>query len=211
MRGRRVKINEDGDGEVDVNFWAQAAADQANGRREDDDGDEGFYYISPLHMPSKAYTHNLGGSGNVPFNTQFFQDDYDDGGGFGPSFDDDGDGPPQGVDGDEDLLTQNPKKRIRPETFNYAKRAKRVDVRKLKDNIWKGLDIVVPHKKDIADEERDEDEMVSLNLFLHTLMGTDTVKKGCRIGYPTYGSIGSAPIQPGDHRTSKDVPERQNG
>ena len=37
MRGRRVKINEDGDGEVDVNFWAQAAADQANGRRGDED------------------------------------------------------------------------------------------------------------------------------------------------------------------------------
>ncbi|EKM81927.1 hypothetical protein AGABI1DRAFT_105330 [Agaricus bisporus var. burnettii JB137-S8] len=139
MRGRRVKINEDGDGEVDVNFWAQAAADQANGRREDDDGDEG-------------------GSGNVPFNTQFFQDDYDDGGGFGPGFEDDGDGPPQDDD-DEYLLTQNPKKRVRPETFNYAKRAKRVDVRKLKDNIWKGLDIVVPHKKEIAGEGSDEDEM----------------------------------------------------
>lgn len=32
---------------------------------------------------------------------------------------------------------------MRPEFVNYAKRAKRVDVRKLKDNIWKGLDIVV--------------------------------------------------------------------
>jgi condensin complex subunit 2 len=41
MRGRKVKINEDGDGEVDVNFWAQAAADQANGRRGNEDGEEG--------------------------------------------------------------------------------------------------------------------------------------------------------------------------
>jgi condensin complex subunit 2 len=165
MRGRRVKINEDGDGEVDVNFWAQAAADQANGRREDDDGDEGLYHISFLHMLAKVHTFKLDGSGNIPFNTQFFQDDYDDGGGFGPGFDDDGDGPRQGVDEDEALLTLSPKKRLRPETFNYAKKAKRVDVRKLKDNIWKGLDIAVPHKKDTAGEERDEDDMVFLISF----------------------------------------------
>lgn len=169
MRGRRVKINEDGDGEVDVNFWAQAAADQANGRREDDDGDEGFYNALSFPLPSKAHACILGGSGNVPFNTQFFQDDYDDGGGFGPGFEDDGDGPPQDDD-DEDLLTQNPKKRVRPETFNYAKRAKRVDVRKLKDNIWKGLDIVVPHKKEIAGEGSDEDEMVFLNSVFRAIM-----------------------------------------
>ena len=35
--------------------------------------------------------------------------------------------------------------------MNYAKRAKRVDVRKLKDNIWKNLDIVVPQPTDDAD------------------------------------------------------------
>ncbi|KAJ3485576.1 hypothetical protein NLJ89_g11890 [Agrocybe chaxingu] len=38
MRGRRAKINENGDGEVDENFWAQAAADQAANR--DNDGDD---------------------------------------------------------------------------------------------------------------------------------------------------------------------------
>lgn len=38
--------------------------------------------------------------------------------------------------------------------MNYAKRAKRVDVRKLKENIWKGLDIVVP-KGEEQDEEDD--------------------------------------------------------
>jgi hypothetical protein len=43
---------------------------------------------------------------------------------------------------------------VRPEFVNYAKRAKRVDVRKLKENIWKGLDIVVP-------EPVDGDEMAS--------------------------------------------------
>nr|GAT42949.1 predicted protein [Mycena chlorophos] len=64
MRGRNVKYNEDGDGEVDQNYWVQAAADQAAGRQGDDDDDNG---------------------GGMPFsNTQFFHDDYDD----GPGFDD---------------------------------------------------------------------------------------------------------------------------
>lgn len=39
MRGQRVRFNENGD-EVDENFWAQAAADQAAGRNVDEDGDE---------------------------------------------------------------------------------------------------------------------------------------------------------------------------
>ena len=51
--------------------------------------------------------------------------------------------------GEQDLLaaTQGQTRRVRPEFVNYAKRAKRVDVRRLKENIWKGLDIVVPKKK----------------------------------------------------------------
>lgn len=40
MRGQRAPLNENGDGEVDENFWAQAAADQAAGRATSD-GDEG--------------------------------------------------------------------------------------------------------------------------------------------------------------------------
>jgi hypothetical protein len=40
MRGQRNPLNENGDGEVDENFWAQAAADQAAGRAAAD-GDEG--------------------------------------------------------------------------------------------------------------------------------------------------------------------------
>ncbi len=35
MRGYRARLNE-GDGEVDENFWAQAAADQAAGRNGED-------------------------------------------------------------------------------------------------------------------------------------------------------------------------------
>ncbi len=87
--------------------------------------------------------------------TQFFQDDFDD----GPGFDDGFDavlGLPEGQD-EEELLaaTQGQSRRVRPPTVNYAKRAKRVDVKRLKDNIWKGLDIVTPHAKK-------EDGMVSV-------------------------------------------------
>jgi hypothetical protein len=129
----------------------------------------------PLHLHARSphhFPHSLDNDGNIPFNTQFFQDDYDDGPGFdGPGFDDFGDALPQGPDDEEqDLLaqTQNQKRRVRPETVNYAKRAKRVDVRKLKDNIWKGLDIVVPKKKErrvneegqIVEDSDSDDEMV---------------------------------------------------
>lgn len=50
---------------------------------------------------------------------------------------------PEGAVGEEeDLLaaTQGQLKRVRPENVNYAKRAKRVDVKKLKDSIWKELE-----------------------------------------------------------------------
>jgi len=90
------------------------------------------------------------GGGAIPFNTQFFQDDDDFGGGFGGGFDDAYDGGEGGaaavVGEDEDLqaAAQGQVRRIRPEFVNYAKKVKRVDVRKLKENIWKELDIVVP-------------------------------------------------------------------
>lgn len=45
MRGQRARLN-DRDGEVDENFWAQAAADQAAGRRADDE-DPGVYLSLP--------------------------------------------------------------------------------------------------------------------------------------------------------------------
>ncbi|KIJ62035.1 hypothetical protein HYDPIDRAFT_95405 [Hydnomerulius pinastri MD-312] len=140
MRGQRVRFNESGDGEVDENFWAQAAADQAAGRLAQEDGDES-------------------GEAPLPFNTQFFGDDDD-----GPAFDDiyegDGDGIAPEDAGEQDLLaaTQGMTRRVRPEFVNYAKRAKRVDVRKLKENIWKGLDIKVPQKKE-EEEEDGGDEM----------------------------------------------------
>ncbi|KAI5116872.1 hypothetical protein M0805_005838 [Coniferiporia weirii] len=144
MRGNRARLNEN-DGEVDENFWAQAAADQAAGRRGEDGED-------------------ITNGGAIPFNTQFFHDEYDDGPGFDDIYDGDGDGMAGGdnadIDaeaGERDLLseTQGQSRRVRPETVNYARRAKRVDVRKLKDNIWKGLDIIVPPSQGTEDESGD--------------------------------------------------------
>lgn len=40
--------------------------------------------------------------------------------------------------------------------MNYAKRAKRVDVRKLKENIWRGLDIKIAEVKEQQGSEEDE-------------------------------------------------------
>jgi condensin complex subunit 2 len=85
----------------------------------------------------------------IPFNTQFFHDDYDDGPGF------DGDLAGTADPGEQDLLaeTQGKRRRVQPKFVNYAKRAKRVDVRKLKDNIWKGLKIRTPDEQQTADPE----------------------------------------------------------
>ncbi|KAF7294486.1 Condensin complex subunit 2 [Mycena kentingensis (nom. inval.)] len=133
MRGRNVKYSDEGNGEIDAQFWAQAAADQGPGNDDDDNG------------------------GSMPFNTQFFDDAYDDGPGFDDGFDDPV-APQRDPDQEEEELlaaTQGKTRRVRPEFVNYAKRAKRVDVRKLKENIWKGLDIVIAQKK----EEEDEEEM----------------------------------------------------
>ncbi|KAI9511591.1 condensin complex subunit 2/barren [Russula earlei] len=136
MRGRRATLNENGDGEVDENFWAQAAADQAAGRATSD-GDE------------------AGDGHSIPFNTQFFHDDDDDGPGFDDGFDLAGTANPE----EQDLLadTQGKTRRVRPEFVNYTKRAKRVDVRKLKENIWKGLKIPTPDQRQGEAEAMDVD------------------------------------------------------
>lgn len=91
----------------------------------------------------------------MPFSTQFFHEDdgFDDDGGF-DGLDGDRSGLPGDDAGEQDLIaaTQGQTRRARPETVNYARKAKRVDVRKLKENIWKGLDIVIKKESDGDDE-----------------------------------------------------------
>lgn len=130
------------DGEIDERFWANAAAAHAQqGPMDGEEGDE---------------------TGQLPFNTQFLnEDDYDD----GPGLDDDFGGvddAPRTTE-EEDLLaaTQGQLKRTRPEFVNYAKKAKRVDVKKLKENIWKSLDIVVDHREKGEEDEEEEDRSMA--------------------------------------------------
>lgn len=124
--------------DVDEAYWAQAAAAR-EGSRESGAASE--------------YADAEGGG--MAFDTPFFQFGEDDGG-----FDAMDDGAEGGMDidandDDEELATQA-LKRVRPEFVNYAKKAKRVDVRKLKENIWKQLAIEV--EKDDSEESEDEDE-----------------------------------------------------
>ncbi|KAH9940947.1 barren [Epithele typhae] len=125
MRGQRIRTDGKVEDEIDEAFWARAAADKAAGPSDD-----------ALDPP--------------PFNTQFFNDDDDDGPGF-----DDFDGA-TAAEIDESLGPMQASKRVKPEAVNYAKRAKRVDVRKLKENIWKGLDISAPAVEGEEDMETEE-------------------------------------------------------
>jgi condensin complex subunit 2 len=113
--------------------------------------------------------------GAIPFNTQFFHDDYDDGPGFDDVFEGEGEGEGDGGGplpdtdaGEQDLLaaTAGQTRRVRPEFVNYAKRAKRVDVRKLKENIWKGLDIKIAEAKEPQSEEEDESMVCARSLLV---------------------------------------------
>ncbi|KAL0570802.1 hypothetical protein V5O48_011153 [Marasmius crinis-equi] len=149
MRGRgNARIPMNGDGELDQNYWAQATAE---------------------HEARNAMGGDVDETGPIPFATQFLDEVYD-----GPGFDDvdDGDDGVGPIDdpGEQDLLaaSQGMPRRPKMEAVKHAKRAKRVDVRKLKENIWKGLDIIVPKKKENTDGDingmdvDDEDDDVQL-------------------------------------------------
>ncbi len=76
----------------------------------------------------------------MPFETQFFHDDASSAADFAEV--DDGLVEMDNAE-EEDLwaASQGQLKKSKPESVQYAKRAKRVDVKRLKDSIWKGLDI----------------------------------------------------------------------
>jgi hypothetical protein len=55
MRGQNVKMNLNGDGEVDENFWAQAAADQAAGRSGEQEGDDSRSDVTHLRVVTNSF------------------------------------------------------------------------------------------------------------------------------------------------------------
>jgi condensin complex subunit 2 len=57
---------------------------------------------------------------------------------------------------DEDLwagMEGQQVRKVRPENVHFAKKAKRVDVKRLKDDIWSGLKTLVPEPHDESSEE----------------------------------------------------------
>ena len=149
MRGQRSRTDGRPEHEIDENFWAQAAANQAAGRSGAEDIDASKFCMACSSLVASSVLPSAQ-EGDILFSRrEFFQDD-DDAPGFDDVFDNDGAEPITVAEpGEQDLLASTQqRRRVRPETVNYAKRAKRVDVRKLKENIWKNLDIVVPEKQD---------------------------------------------------------------
>ena len=98
----------------------------------------------------------------IPFESQFFHDDGDDG--FTednldmgtPILDGDGDDLWQGTQGG----TSQGLKKSRPDNVKYAKKAKRVDVKRLKDDIWSGLKTLLPEDRPAS--SRDDSVSISI-------------------------------------------------
>ncbi|CBQ68606.1 related to BRN1-protein required for chromosome condensation [Sporisorium reilianum SRZ2] len=130
-----------------------------------------------------------GADGGMPFDTQFFHD-ADDGydanaGGLG-GLDDSPANVTAGGDAEDEELTQTLQalNRVKPEYVNYAKKAKRVDVKKLKENIWKELGILastedaatLAAKAQAAAAAGDEDGDVSMASTLAEAEASGSVK-----------------------------------
>lgn len=127
---------------MDEHFWAEA--NNMGGNEMDQSTFHSLFGPPPRSLyliPFSPLTTATGG-GPIPFNTQFFHDDFDDDDQM--EMDEVEGALPMIPEDEGDLLaqTRGPLKRVRPEFVNYARKAKRVDVRKLKENIWKGLKIV---------------------------------------------------------------------
>ncbi|GAA6013906.1 hypothetical protein JCM11491_000466 [Sporobolomyces phaffii] len=127
----------------DVAFWAQAGALNPNGSGGVAQEGTGTLPIGPDgEIDYGGFDGgDFGGGGDdedpPPFDTQWLASG-------------DGDEPDPISEAEEDLaaLTLGQLKRVRPETVNYAKRAKRIDVKKLKDTMWRELEeVALPVKK----------------------------------------------------------------
>ncbi|GAA5997380.1 hypothetical protein JCM5350_001664, partial [Sporobolomyces pararoseus] len=127
----------------DVAFWAQAGAINGTGAGGVAQEGVGVLPIGPDGEVDYGGfdAGDFGGGGDdddpPPFDTQWLASG-------------DADEPDPVSEAEEDLaaLTLGQLKRVKPETVNYAKRAKRIDVKKLKDTMWKELEeVALPVKK----------------------------------------------------------------
>ncbi|KAK4516072.1 uncharacterized protein ATC70_011033 [Mucor velutinosus] len=105
----------------DVDFWAGQTQPY-----DDDMMDYGVDYGDDMDMPTDTYDANDQTILTAFEDTTFYNDNYDD------------DNEHSTLYGDE-LITNHHLKKSKPLYVNYARTAKRVDVKKLKDNLWKVL------------------------------------------------------------------------
>ncbi|CAO3627541.1 unnamed protein product [Mucor fragilis] len=105
----------------DVDFWAGQTQPY-----DDDMMDYGADYGDDMDMPTDTYDANDQTISTAFEDTPFYNDTYDD------------DNEHSTLYGDE-LITNHHLKKSKPLYVNYARTAKRVDVKKLKDNLWKVL------------------------------------------------------------------------
>ncbi|CEP15933.1 hypothetical protein [Parasitella parasitica] len=111
---------QDNGGTPDVDFWAG----QTQGF-DDDMADYGMDYGDDMDVPTDTYDVNDQTILTAFEDNTFYNDNYDD-------------NEHSALYGDE-LITNHRLKKTKPLYVNYARTAKRVDVKKLKDNLWKVL------------------------------------------------------------------------
>lgn len=122
---------DNGSDEPDINFWAEQTQDFGDTQDFPDDIDYGYDDI-PTDAFENADTSML----NSFDDRSFYHDTYDD--------------PEVSVLYGDALITNHNLKKTKPLYVNYARTAKRVDVKKLKDNLWKALTTA---KADTTDEQ----------------------------------------------------------
>lgn len=147
-------------------------------RKGQQGGSGGFGADAQVWADADADGDDMGGAdGGMPFDTQFFHDaddGYDANGGDLGGLDDSPANATTNGDIEDEELTQTLQalNRVKPEYVNYAKKAKRVDVKKLKENIWKELGILGTTSEDpaemaakaaAAEAEGDGDESMASN------------------------------------------------
>lgn len=84
------------------------------------------------------------------------------------------------------LVTQN--RRVRPEYVNYARVAKKVDVRRLKEELWKGMDM---EKLDSVSSNMVPSRLASAHLLTYRLGATAVCNRGGQHGAST--TLGGEP------------------
>jgi condensin complex subunit 2 len=153
---RRTVPTADGE-DVDEAYWANAAAPQAGLSNDDDavqgDYDANFFQDDNLPLPGGIDPDDDDGLEFADAREHLspgIADEVDAAGGpEGPGIDGVVAGDANGGDFGANLVAQS--RRLRPEYVQYARVAKKVDVRRLKQEMWRGIGF---------------EEVVSTNLFL---------------------------------------------